>query len=83
MKMPKQIHYWAKKCGLKHAGRRYRKYGIWTGHKRHWRVNCHGEFQMSEQLDTFDRWANSLEKSTSLPRYEKEFTDVVANMLGM
>lgn len=65
IKLPKQFHHWMKKAGIVRKSRLKGRKGyrikdhLWTGHGRHWRINCRGIFECSERFTTFDRWANS------------------------
>lgn len=78
IKVPKQIHHWAQKAGLRSEGRKFRKWRLnWKGHGRRWRVNVHGQFQASERYETFDRWANSTEETWGMPQYWHEFESIV------
>lgn len=83
--LPKQWRHWCKLMKLKPEGRGYRhrhRYYALIGRGRHWRINMYGEFQMSEKHETFDRWANSLEKSVPMPLNEKDFKNAVKEMLN-
>lgn len=78
MRIPKQIHWWARKAGLRLEGRKFRKWRLsWKGHGRRWRVNIHGQFQISEPYETFDRWANSTAETWGMPQYWHEFQALV------
>lgn len=80
VKVPKQICWWAYKAGLrpyKPSLKSYRRPYNWKGHGRHWRINMHGQFQVSETYDTFDRWANSVQETWGMPKYEHEFLTIV------
>lgn len=46
---------------------------VGIGRNRHWRINCNGEFELSENNETFDRWALS-KRATRL--ITDELTDV-------
>ena len=87
MKLPKQWNHWVKMAGLRHeASNKKWKRQHWSkfsliGHGRHWRVNCLGQFQMSEVHATFDRWANSTERTEQVPTTKKEFVNTVNRML--
>lgn len=90
VKLPKQWRHWCKLAGLKseshNAGKCSR--GKWTyfsliGFSRHWRVNCHATFDMSETFDTFDRWANSHELTMPMPKTKDEFLKTIKLMRGV
>lgn len=83
IKLPKQWRHWCKLMKLKPEGRyKYRhRYFALKGRGRRWRINMYGEFQMSEKEETFDRWANSLEKSVDMPKTKDEFIIAVKEML--
>ena len=85
MKLPKQWYHWCYKAGLKYDGDARRnkwKYCYLRGRNRMWRINCHGQLDMSCTIDKFDRWANSHEFSIDeLPTNEKQFLQVIEFML--
>lgn len=60
---------------------KYEYYGL-VGRGHRWRVNMHGEFQMSEPYEQFDRWANSVQETVTMPTTFKEFNLAVNTMLG-
>lgn len=85
VKLPKQWRHWCKLMKLKPESRGYRYrhcYYALIGRGRHWRINMYGEFQMSEKHETFDRWANSLEKTAPMPKTKYEFIKTVKEMLA-
>lgn len=75
---PKQLRHWCMLAGLRPECHKWRGHHYYIGHGRRWRLNCHGEWQIS--CRDFDRWANSVEATVPLPRYEQEFLAVVAHM---
>lgn len=82
MKIPRQIHHWAYKAGL----RRYRgitrpKFYYWKGHGRCYRINMYNKLDISEPYETFDRWANSTSYTFDLPTSEKEFRKIIYDHL--
>lgn len=87
VKLPKQWRRWAKKAGLKDSyssslRRRYQSC-YFTGHGRHWRIDCFGDLDMSCPIDEFDRWANSLERCTQMTaKTEREFVCMVGDALS-
>ena len=46
---------------------------VGIGRNRHWRINCDTEFELSENVETFDRWALSKRASRLI---SDELTDV-------
>lgn len=82
-KPPKQINRWAEKAGLHLIPRAHSRYRcrwwhrsqFWVGYGRRWRVDIHGQLQVSD-LD-FDRWANSLAAGVPLPTTEAAFIAAV------
>lgn len=88
VKLTKQWRNWTKSAGLKSSyttslSRSSRKHGecYFTGHGRHWRLNCSGFMDMSEPFETFDRWANSCEKSQEMTAKNKsEFIALISGM---
>lgn len=87
MKLPKQWNRWTKKAGLRKATgsrleREYRPAYYFTGHGRHWRLNCHGWFDVSVPEEDFDRWALSQVDSEEMCcTNEKEFVELVQQLL--
>lgn len=75
--MNKNIIYFAKKVGLYPESRNI---PYWKGHGRHWRVNDKNQFQMSDT--DFDKWANSVQSSTTCPNNLKQFRTIVKEMLS-
>jgi len=84
IKLPKQWRHWCKLMKLKPETRRKYSYQYFylIGRGRRWRVNMHGQFQMSEKHETFDRWANSIEDWVPMPLNEKDFKNAVKGMLS-
>lgn len=86
IKLPKQWKHWCKLMRLKPESRgRYLckyEYFALVGHGHRWRVNMHGQFQMSEPYEQFDRWANSVELSMPMPNTEWKFIKAVNTALG-
>jgi len=83
MLVPKQWLHWGEKSGLKPEIRRWGELSMYhlIGRGRRWRVNCHQKFQISCPIAEFDRWANSLEYETEIPKSESEFREAVHHML--
>lgn len=86
VKLPKQWKRWIRKAGLKssYSSDLSRRYGdhYFEGYGRRWRLDCRGFFDMSEKEKTFDRWANSLEKSVPMDaKTESEFMDIMKRLL--
>lgn len=83
-KLPKQWKHWCDKIGLQSHGRKSRKeydYCYLKGRGRYWRVNMYGEFEASESYETFDRWANSIEKTfDALPTCYNQFKSMVESV---
>lgn len=82
-RVPKQINWWAYKAGLrpyKPSLKSYRRFHNWKGRGRHWRINNAGLFQVSEPREAFDRWANSVQETWSIPQSEHEFIALVESM---
>lgn len=76
LKFPKQYYHWLKKYGFQGSMTNF-----W-GKGRHWRITMHGEFQVGECYDDFDRWANSVVASyPNIPTTEKEFKQAVKMLL--
>jgi hypothetical protein len=81
-KLPKQWKHWVRSAGLRFDGfGKYKRsrHNIYSmrGHGRHWRVNCHGEFQCSEPYAGFDRWANSHQETFQMPKTKDAFVSLV------
>lgn len=55
---PEDLRAWCLELGMESTDGSYHYYK-WQN--RYWRLNCLGRFQVSEMLETFDRWANSVE----------------------
>ena len=80
---PKQIWYWLNKHGFK-----YRKMSsnwcYFEGTGRYWRfceIDNKVHLQMGETKDTFDRWANSVEKTVPFNcKTHKEFKELLIQM---
>ena len=49
---------------------------VGIGRNRHWRINCDNEFELSENNETFDRWALS-KRATRLITDVKKFVAMV------
>lgn len=82
-KLPKQWKDWCMSCGLKPDWKPMRKWSWYqvVGCGRYFRVCANGEFQISQPIDNFDRWANSGGKCVPMPKTKKEFTDAVKFLL--
>lgn len=87
-KLPKQFQRWAKKAGLKPSyssslARRY-ECTYFTGFGRNWRINCHGELDMSKPFANFDKWAGGREESMPMnSKNEAEFVKLVKEMVWL
>ncbi len=58
-------------------------YGNLKGRNRYFRINASGEFDCSQPLELFDRWANSTGITIRfLPASFKEFKNVIEFMLA-
>ena len=82
-KLPKQWKHWARMNMMKlHSSRTRKDYDYFNlkGHNHYWRVNCHGMFQISCPIEDFDRWANSFQAETELPKTRTEFF-IAVNLL--
>lgn len=84
--LPKQWKHWLAAAKLRPYGKAYDQarnpvYNF-IGRGRHWRINCHGHFQVSEVYEDFDRWANSVRYTIfTTPKTRKEFIDNVNFLL--
>ena len=82
--LPKQWLHWAESCRLRpESSKRYTGWERYLkGRGHYWRVNRLGEFQISEQFSTFDRWANSTAASIDhIPQSKEDFQKTVAILL--
>lgn len=82
-KLPKQWKHWCNKVGLQSHGRKSRKeydYCYLRGKGRYWRVNMYGEFQASDLYEDFDRWANSVKCTFTVPVCYNEFKKIVESV---
>ena len=73
-RLPKQFTHWAKEFGFVRSGfRKSRRTFSYENRRtgRRLRVNCHAELQVCD--GDFDRWANSVGGSTSMPKSQREF----------
>lgn len=86
IKLPKQWKHWCDKVGLQSTCRTthkfggYDKYYYLKGKGRHWRVTCHGDFQASNLYEDFDRWANSVKCTFTVPARYSEFEKIVESV---
>ena len=81
-KLPKQWHHWVKDSRLRDnciGLRQYRGYYL-RGRGRYWRVAGY-TFQISDPIEEFDRWANSMAAVIDLPQTKAEFRAAVETLL--
>ena len=80
---PKQIWYWLNKHGFKYH-KRSSNWCYFEGKGRYWRfceIDNEVHLQMGETTDTFDRWANSVEKTVPFNcKTHKEFKELLIQM---
>jgi hypothetical protein len=83
-KLPKQWNHWVRDSHLIDTSGGLRKYkGYWLrGKGRYWRV-VRDTLQISEPIEDFDRWANSLVGSVPLPQTKADFRVAVNTLLEM
>lgn len=82
-KLPKQWKHWLALAKLKTRGRQPWQQWNFYGRGRHFRINCHGQFQVSQKFQEFDRWANSLWVTTEgIPKTRDEFLARVQQLLA-
>ena len=86
MKLPKQWNRWIKKAGLVNTYSsdlaRCSDAYYFKGYGRLWRLNCHDMLEISQPLEEFDRWANSVESRVTMnATNEKEFIALVKGLV--
>jgi len=84
-KLPKQWRHWAAAARLKPHDRcaaRSRDWYYLRGRGRHWRVNCHGQFECGDTYAEFDRWALCDIRRLPLPLTKAGFVISVKALLA-
>lgn len=86
MRMPKQWENWCRDQRLSPHGKRYgKKRADWLylkGRGHYWRVNCHGQIQLGDSYEYFDRWALCNIEEMPMPKSRNEFREAVGTLLA-
>lgn len=72
MKLPKQFYHWLEQCRIKPIRSKRKSKYYFKGWDRYFRVNAYMQFEISEPIADFDRWANSVEMRFDMPTSEQE-----------
>lgn len=87
IKLPKSWKHWCRKARIDTESKRSKwRRSEWSwfsliGRNHHWRVNCHGMFQLGDDVIEFDRWALSEINEVVMPQTEAEFLCAVQSLL--
>ena len=82
--LPKQWLHWARMCGIKPESRRSKWAGWYMkGRDRYWRVCANLMFEVSCDLEHFDRWANSGGGELEMPKTKAEFKNTVNKLIEL
>lgn len=73
IKIPKQFYHWCEQNHIKLIRKKRKNKYYFKGFGRYFRITADNYFQVSEPVETFDRWANSVVFAFEMPQTQHEF----------